>query len=86
MSYSEPQTPIAAGCAFPRLMATTMLTRERLEPYQKLTLEIGSAVVLGTLAVGLQFGHWSPWAALAAFGGYLVWVIAYSEATVRAAG
>jgi uncharacterized protein YaaW (UPF0174 family) len=66
-------------------MATSMSIREGLEPHQKLTLEIGSAVVLSTLGLGLQFGHWSPWTALAAVGGYLIWVIAYSEATVRAA-
>jgi len=66
-------------------MVTTMFIPDGLEPHQRLTLEIGSAVVLSTLAVGLQFGHWSPWTALAAVGGYVLWVIAYSEATVRAA-
>lgn len=55
----------------------------QLEPRQKLTLEVGSWVVLSALGLGLQFGRWSIWSALIALGGYLVWVVIYSEATVQ---
>jgi len=48
------------------------------------TLDIGSAVVLGALGLGVQFGRWPAWSALIAVGGYLTWVVMYSEATVQA--
>ena len=56
-----------------------------LSPRQRTTLEIGSSAVLGMLAAGLQLGNWSLWSVPVALTGYYVWVIAYSEATVRAA-
>ena len=31
-----------------------------------------------------QFGRWPVWSALVAVGGYLTWVVIYSEATVQA--
>jgi hypothetical protein len=55
-----------------------------LQPGQRLTLEIGCWVVLTALGVGLQLGQWSAWTALVALGGYLAWVVLYSEATVQA--
>jgi hypothetical protein len=48
------------------------------------TLDVGSAVVLGALGLGVQFGRWPAWTALIAVGGYLTWVVMYSEATVQA--
>lgn len=62
-----------------------MLLPAELTPYQKVTLEIGSTVVLSALALGLQIGQWPPWTAVAGAVGYVLWVIAYSEATIRAA-
>lgn len=56
-----------------------------MEEHEKLTLEVGSCIVLCALALGLQLGHWSPWSMVPAIGGYLAWVIAYSEATVQVA-
>ena len=53
-------------------------------PGEKGTLQVGSWIVLGTLALGVEFGRWPAWTALAAAAGYMVWVIAYSEATVQA--
>lgn len=53
-------------------------------PGEKATLEAGSWIVLGTLGLGLGFGRWPGWTALAAAGGYMLWVVAYSEATVQA--
>jgi hypothetical protein len=55
----------------------------RLAPGERGTLEVGSGVVLGALGVGLQFGRWPAWTALVAVGGYLTWVVIYSEATVQ---
>jgi hypothetical protein len=55
-----------------------------LEAGEKGTLDLGSLIILGTLGFGLQFGRWPAWAALAAVGGYFVWVVGYSEATVQA--
>ena len=60
-----------------------MLPQTGLEKHQKITLEIGSSVVLSAAAFGVQFGHWSVWTVLVAVAAYFVWVIAYSEATVR---
>lgn len=48
------------------------------------TLDLGSGVVLGALGLGVQFGRWPAWTALIAVGGYLTWVVIYSEATVQA--
>ncbi|HKW07660.1 MAG TPA: hypothetical protein VJS19_08855 [Candidatus Dormibacteraeota bacterium] len=62
-----------------------MLQPAELRSFQKATLEIGSSVVLSALALGLQFGRWPSWAVAAAVVGYVLWVIAYSEATIRAA-
>jgi hypothetical protein len=52
-------------------------------PGERGTLEIGSGVVLGALGIGLQLGRWPAWTALVAVGGYLTWVVVYSEATVQ---
>jgi hypothetical protein len=62
---------VAAGC-------------EDLEPGQRATLDIGGYLILFTLGLGLQLGDWSAWSLLPAAGGYLIWVLAYSEATVQA--
>ena len=53
-------------------------------PGERGTLELGSVVVLGALGLGIQFGRWSAWSALIAIGGYLTWVVTYSEVTVQA--
>jgi len=58
---------------------------EGLEPRQKATLDIGCWLVLGTVALGLQIGGWSAWSVAVAAAGYVIWVLAYSEATVQAA-
>src|SRR5690349_14494576 len=49
-------------------------------PGEKGTLEVGSWIVLGTLGLGVQFGRWPAWTALAAAAGYVLWAVAYSEA------
>jgi hypothetical protein len=36
------------------------------------------------LAIGIQLGRWPAWSVAIASVGYLVWVLAYSEATVQA--
>jgi hypothetical protein len=56
---------------------------EGLAPGERGTLEVGSGVVLGAVGVGLQFGRWPAWTVLLAVGGYLSWVVIYSEATVQ---
>jgi hypothetical protein len=53
-------------------------------PRERLTLEVGSSIVLGALAFGLQVGHWPIWSAALALAGYLAWTILYSEATIQA--
>ena len=53
-------------------------------PGEKSTLELGSCIVLSALGLGMQFGRWPVWSALVAVGGYLTWVVIYSEATVQA--
>jgi hypothetical protein len=53
-------------------------------PGEKGTLEVGSWIVLGTLGLGVEFGRWPAWTALAAAAGYMLWAVAYSEATVQA--
>ena len=58
--------------------------RHNLERGQRATLDIGSWLVLGTLGLGLQVGHWPLWTVILALGGYALWVVAYSEATVQA--
>jgi hypothetical protein len=58
--------------------------RQDLERGQRATLDIGSWLVLGTLGLGLQVGHWPLWTVLLALAGYAVWVVVYSEATVQA--
>jgi hypothetical protein len=60
-------------------------TRHDLERRQRATLDIGCCLVLSTLGLGLQVGGWSAWSVLIASGGYLLWVVAYSEATVQVA-
>lgn len=55
-----------------------------LAPGERGTLEVGSGVVLGAVGVGLQLGRWPAWTVLIAVGGYLSWVVIYSEATVQA--
>jgi hypothetical protein len=57
--------------------------RQDLERGQRATLDIGSWLVLGTLGLGLQVGHWPVWTAALAVAGYVIWVLAYSEATVQ---
>lgn len=55
-----------------------------LDARQRTTLDIGCWLVVGTVALGLDVGGWSAWSVVAAALGYLVWVLAYSEATVQA--
>ena len=55
-----------------------------LDARQRTTLDLGCWLVVGTVGLGLEVGRWSAWSVLAAALGYLVWVLAYSEATVQA--
>lgn len=64
--------------------AETVRPPEGFLPGEKATLELGSCIVLSTVAFGLQFGRWPAWSAAVAVGGYLAWVVVYSEATVQA--
>lgn len=75
--------------SIPPLRAPDLIGQERASkpgyaPGEKGTLELGSWIVLGTLSLGLQLGRWPAWTALAAAGGYLAWIVSYSEATVQA--
>lgn len=55
-----------------------------MRPHERATLEIGSVVVLGGLAIGVQAGSWPLWSTGVAVAGYLAWTVLYSEATVQA--
>jgi hypothetical protein len=55
-----------------------------LAPGQRLTLEVGSWVVLSGLGFGFQFASWPAWAFLPAIGTYAAWVALYAEVTVQA--
>jgi hypothetical protein len=57
---------------------------DQLAPGQRLTLEVGSCVVLSGLGFGFQFGGWPAWAFLPAIGAYAAWVVLYAEITVQA--
>jgi hypothetical protein len=41
-------------------------------PGEKGTLEVASWIVLGTLGLGVEFGRWPAWTALAAAAGYML--------------
>lgn len=56
-----------------------------LTPAQKMTLQLGSMVVMGLLSLGLGLGRWPLWSAPVAGGLYLAWTVAYAEATILAA-
>jgi hypothetical protein len=62
----------------------TKATGAGFAPGERSTLELGSCIVLSALGLGMQFGRWPVWSALVAVGGYLTWVVIYSEATVQA--
>jgi hypothetical protein len=57
---------------------------DQLAPGQRLTLEVGSCVVLSGLGFGFQFDSWPAWAFLPAIGAYAAWVVLYAEITVQA--
>jgi hypothetical protein len=54
-----------------------------LKPAERRTIELGSCVVLSMLGLGLEVGSWPAWSAPVAIGGYLTWVVVYSEITVQ---
>ena len=61
------------------------LARAQLTSAERVTLDVGLAVVLTAVTVGTQVGGWPLWTVAAAFVGYLAWSIVYSEATIQAA-
>jgi hypothetical protein len=83
------------GCGQPmralkRQAALKALTRATAEaedsewaPGERRTLELGSCIVLSLLALGFEVGSWPAWSAPVAVGGYLTWVVLYSEITVQ---
>ena|ERR1700694_790380 len=56
----------------------------RLQPGQRITLEVGSCVVLSAIGLGFQLGGWPVWTFAAGIGVYLAWVVLYAEVTVQA--
>jgi len=50
---------------------------------ERRTLELGSCLVLSVLGLGFEVGSWPAWSAPVAVGGYLTWVVLYSEITVQ---
>jgi hypothetical protein len=52
-------------------------------PGERRTLELGSCLVLSVLGLGFEVGSWPAWSAPVAVGGYLTWVVLYSEITVQ---
>jgi hypothetical protein len=52
-------------------------------PGERRTLEFGSCIVLSLLGLGFEVGSWPAWSAPVAVGGYLMWVVLYSEITVQ---
>jgi hypothetical protein len=69
---------------FDEVRDVVVASREGLEPRHRTTLDIGCWLVVATLGLGLQLGGWSVWSVLVAAAGYVIWVLAYSEATVQA--
>lgn len=63
---------------------TALEARSSLAPRQRLTLDLGSATVFGLLATGLEAGHWPAASVPVTLVGYVLWVLAYSEASIRA--
>lgn len=60
-----------------------MVVSEVLKPHEKATLEVGFYTVAVASTAGLAIGSWPGWSVAVALVAYLLWVIAYSEATVR---
>src|ERR1700680_294839 len=54
----------------------------RLLPGQRITLEVGSCVVLSGIGLGFQLGSWPVWTFPAGIGVSLAWVVLYAEVTV----
>jgi hypothetical protein len=52
-------------------------------PGERRTIELGSCIVLSVLGLGFEVGSWPAWSAPVALGGYLTWVVVYSEITVQ---
>jgi hypothetical protein len=52
---------------------------------QSIVLQVGSFIVLGSVSLGMQAGHWPLWSPVVAAAAYLVWTVAYAEATIQAA-
>jgi hypothetical protein len=67
-----------------RMLAPKPASPANFEPGELGTLQIGSGVVLSTLGLGFQLGRWPAWAAVLAVGGYLTWVVLYSEVSLQA--
>jgi len=67
------------------LWRVSLLARAELTRAERTTLDVGSAVVLGMMAVGMQLGRWPLWTGVVAVAGYAAWVIVYSETTMQVA-
>lgn len=61
------------------------LARAQLTTAERLTLDVGLAIVLTAVAAGSQLAGWPLWTAAVAFAGYVGWSLLYSEATIQAA-
>jgi hypothetical protein len=69
----------AASDAVVGLMATTT----DVSPHERLTMDLGSAIVAGALGLGMEVGRWPLWSVLLGLGGYVLWTLLYAELTVR---
>lgn len=68
----------------PMTVAAAAVEGAEYAPGERVTLEIGSCIALSAVGLGLTFGRWPVWSVAVAAGGYLTWVVIYSEATVQA--
>lgn len=82
MSYIGTSVLVDAGVADCQCRVAARSIDE-VEAHEKSTLQLGACIVLSTVALGQQFGHWPMWSAALALAGYLAWIVAYSEATVQ---
>ena len=50
---------------------------------QRVTLELGSWILVAGALTGIEIGAWPAWTLLALATAYCAWVLSYAEVTVR---
>jgi hypothetical protein len=51
---------------------------------ESFTVQMGFAIVLAALSVGMQVGQWPDWTIAVGVLGYFAWTVLYAEVVVRA--